>query len=49
VLGIPVVNDQEADDHEEDMPNESAAECSDNGIEADSSSEMHGDDHEQGL
>jgi hypothetical protein len=43
-----VVNDQEAGDHEEDMPNGSAAECTDNGSEADSSSEMHGDD-EQGL
>ena len=43
------MNDQEAGDHEEDEPNGSAAERGDNDSEAESLSEMHGDDHEQGL
>ena len=49
MFGTPVVNDQEAGDHEEDESNESAAERGDNDSEAESSSEVHGDDHEQGL
>jgi hypothetical protein len=48
-LGIAVVNDQQAGDHEEDEPSGSAAEHSDDDGEADSSHEMHVDDHEQGL
>ena len=48
LLDTPVINDQEAGDHEEDEPNGSAVECGDNDSEAESSSEMHGDD-EQGL
>ena len=37
---------QETGDHEEDEPDGSMAECSDNDSEAESSSDMHGDDHE---
>ena len=49
VLGTPVVNDQEAGDHEDDEPNGSSAERGDKDSEAESSSsEMHRDD-EQGL
>ena len=49
LLGTPVVNDQEAGDHEEDESNGSSAERGDNDSEAESSSsEMHRDD-EQGL
>ena len=46
MFGTPVVNDQEAGDHEEDELN---AEHGDNDSEAESSTEVHGDDHEQGL
>ena len=49
VFGTLVVNDQEAGDHKEDEPNGSAAERGDNDSEAESSSEVHGNDHEQGL
>ena len=41
-----MVNDQEVGDHEK---HESSAECGDDDSEAESSSEMHRDDHEQGL
>ena len=49
VVGALVVNSQQTSDHEEDEPDESVAECSDNDSEAESSSDMHGDDHEEGL
>ena len=49
MLGTPVVNDQEVGDHEEDEPNESAAEHGDNDSEAESLSDIHGNDHKQGL
>lgn len=44
-----MVNSQQADDHEEDESDGSVAECSDNDSEAESSNDMHGDDHEEGL
>ena len=44
-----MVNDQEAGDHENNEPNRSAVERGDNDSKAESSSEMHRDDHEQGL
>ena len=43
------MNDQEAGDCEDDEPNGSTVERGDNDSEAESSSEMHRDDHEQGL
>ena len=49
VVGTPVVSSKQTGDHEEDEPNGSTAECSDNDSETESSGDMHGDDHEEGL
>ena len=46
VLGIPVENSQQTGALEDDEASGSAAECSDSDSEAESSRDVHGDDHE---